>query len=101
VSDIDSHFSVSDFAQEIVGKPKSAGQVAYDEALLSSDGLGLIGRRQGCADAITAGRIAFYYYNPEMPMLWTYGEFSCPPVHFVPASFCSGFIMGACAIHAG
>jgi hypothetical protein len=88
VGDVDSRFSVSDFAQEMVGKPKSAGQVAYDEALLSSDGLGLIARRQGCADAITAGRIAFYfhYYNPGMPMLWTYGEFSCPPVQLVPAS---------------
>src|SRR5260370_13216299 len=41
VGDVDSRFRVSDFAQEMVGKPKSAAQVAYDEALLSSDRLRL------------------------------------------------------------
>jgi hypothetical protein len=88
VGDVDSRFRVGDFAQEMPGKPKTAAQVAFDEALLSSDGLALIARRQGCADAISAGRIAFYfhYYDPELPMRWTFGEFSCPAVQLVPPS---------------
>jgi hypothetical protein len=51
VTDVDSRFRVSDFAQAMIGKPKSAAQVAYDEALLSSDGIQLIARGQGFADA--------------------------------------------------
>jgi hypothetical protein len=83
---VDARFRVGDFMQEMPGKPASAAQVAYDEALLASDGLGLIARRQGCVDTIRAGRIAFYlhYYDPERPMRWTYGEFLCPPVQVVP-----------------
>ena len=55
-------------------------QVAYDEAFLSPDGLSLVRRDIGCADAVSGGRICFYFhlYDPGRPMLWTYGEFTCP-----------------------
>jgi hypothetical protein len=78
---VDEPVEVGEFTQEMPGAPKEAWQVAYDEALLSADGTAVLARRQGCAKEIREGRIAFYfhYYDPDRPMQWTYGVFSCPP----------------------
>ena len=60
--DVDSRLKVADCAQGMPGKPPEAAQVAYDEALLSPDGLGVVERKPGCADAIQDGRIAFDFH---------------------------------------
>ena len=81
VSGADERFDVGDFTQEMEHAPEEAWQVAYDEAFLSPDGTSLVRRDIGCADAVSGGRICFYFhfYDPERPMYWTYGEFKCPP----------------------
>ena len=79
-------FDVGDFTQEMELADEEIWQVAYEEAFLSPDGRELVRRDIGCADAVTGGRICFYFhlYDPGRPMLWTYGEFTCPPVTPVP-----------------
>ena len=81
ISDADERFEISEITQEMLGIPKKAWQVPYDETLLSGDGTAVLARRQGCAAGIREGRIAFYfhYYDPDQPMQWTYGAFLCPP----------------------
>ena len=80
VSGADERFDVGDFTQEMEFAEEETWQVAYDEAFLSPDGLSLVRRDIGCADAVSGGRICFYFhlYDPGRPMLWTYGEFTCP-----------------------
>ena len=80
VSGADERFDVGDFTQEMEFAEEETWQVAYDEAFLSPDGLSLVRRDIGCADAVSGGRICFYFhlYDPGRPMLWTYGEFLCP-----------------------
>ena len=86
VSGADERFDVGDFTQEMELADEEIWQVAYDEAFLSPDGQSLVRRDIGCADAVPGGRICFYFhlYDPGRPMLWTYGEFECPPVTPVP-----------------
>lgn len=81
VSGADERFDVGDFTQEMELADEETWQVAYEEAFLSPDGQALVRRDIGCADAVSGGRICFYFhfYDPARPMLWTYGEFSCPP----------------------
>jgi hypothetical protein len=81
ISGADSSFDVGQFRQPMDMAPAGAAQVAYDEALLSSDGQSVIRRQQGCADGLTEGRICFFlhHYDPNRPIGWTYGEFNCPP----------------------
>jgi hypothetical protein len=80
ISDVDERFEIAEFTQEMPSAPKKAWQVPYDESLLSADGTVVLARRLGCAKGIREGRIAFYfhYYDPDQPMQWTYGAFSCP-----------------------
>ena len=86
VSGADERFDVGDFTQEMEQADEEVWQVAYDEAFLSPDGQSLVRRDIGCADAVSGGRICFYFhfYDPLRPMHWTYGEFACPPL--VPIS---------------
>lgn len=80
VSGADERFDVGDFTQEMELADEETWQVAYEEAFLSPDGKSLVRRDIGCADAVSGGRICFYFhfYDPLRPMLWTYGEFACP-----------------------
>jgi hypothetical protein len=80
ISGADERFELGEFTQEMSGAPREAWQVPYDEALLSGDGNAVLVRKIGCATKIGEGRIAFFfhYYDPEQPMRWTYGRFSCP-----------------------
>ena len=86
VSGADERFDVGDFTQEMELASEEAWQVAYDEAFLSPDGMSLVRRDIGCADAVSGGRICFYFhfYDPERPMFWTYGELHCPPPQPLP-----------------
>ena len=86
VSGADERFDVGDFTQEMEFADEEIWQVAYDEAFLSPDGQALVRRDIGCADAVSGGRICFYFhlYDPGRPMLWTYGEFQCPAPVPVP-----------------
>jgi len=84
ISDVDDQFSVDHFAQEMEGF--DSPQAAYDEAILSTDGR-LLKRKQGCANHLRNGRVAFYlhYYDPDKPVRWTYGLFRCPSPQLIPA----------------
>ena len=86
VSGADERFDVGDFTQEMELADEEIWQVAYDEAFLSPDGQQLVRRDIGCADAVSGGRICFYFhlYVPGRPMLWTYGEFECPKPGPIP-----------------
>lgn len=61
-------------------------QVGYDEAMLSSDGETLLVREMNCAQSAGPLRFAVYlhFYDPKRPLLWQFGEISCPPVQDVP-----------------
>lgn len=85
LDNLDSRFQVGDFKQSMSSK-ENVDQVAYDEAVLSDDATTLLGRGQRRARGLTRGRIAFYfhYYDPSIPMDWTYGKFACPAVKAVP-----------------
>jgi hypothetical protein len=82
-------FNMSKFGQILHGyrNYRSDMQVGYDEGLLSSDGETLIDRRMNCMDGTGILRFAVYlhFYDPARPLLWQYGEVSCPPVQDVPA----------------
>jgi len=87
VSGADERFDVGDFTQEMELADEETWQVAYDEAFLAPDGQSLVRRDIGCADAVSGGRICFFFhfYDPLRPMLWTYGEFECPAPTPLPA----------------
>src|SRR5262249_46342132 len=60
--------------------------VGYDEGLLSSDGETLIQRGIDCVNGTDPLRFAVYLhiYDPSRPLLWQYGNVSCPPVQDAP-----------------
>jgi hypothetical protein len=80
VTDTDERFNVADFTQPNPDYPHGAAQVPWDEGLLSSDGEVLVARKIDCVKRHGPLRFAFYlhYWNPELPLRWTYGEVSCP-----------------------
>jgi hypothetical protein len=80
ISGADARFDSGNFTQEMELAPQESWQVAYDEAVLSSDGRSVLSRGVGCADGMVEGRLCFYfhYYDPGRAMRWTYGEFDCP-----------------------
>ena len=87
VSGLDDRFRVGDFTQEMAGVPdRKMWQVAYGEAELTPDGTHLFNIKNQHPEALHDARLAFYfhYYDPSRPMLWTYGQFSSPPVQMVP-----------------
>ena len=79
-SGVDERFSLSDFTQPNPTYPHGAAQVPWDEGLLSSDGEALLTRNINCVEGDGPLRFAFYmhYWNPDLPLRWTYGEVSCP-----------------------
>lgn len=79
VSHANSSFDVGQF-QQGMEKDERFPQVAYDEALLSRDGLVVVERGLGCADGIVEGRLCFFlhYYDPTRSVQWSFGEFRCP-----------------------
>ncbi len=83
---LDDRFRIADFTQEMPAAKRKQWQAAYDEALLSPNGMQVISRKTHCARGLQTGRVAFYfhYYDPGKPMLWTYGAFTCPAVETVP-----------------
>jgi hypothetical protein len=85
-ADIDERFSLSDFTQPNPAYPHGAAQVPWDEGLLSSDGEVLLSRTINCVKGNGPLRFAFYmhYWNAELPLLWTYGEVSCPTPQAMP-----------------
>ncbi len=86
LANLDTRFQMSEFTQPMPGTPPKNWQVAYDEALLSKNGMQVLARNSGCTNGLLAGRVAFYfhYYDPSKPMMWTYGDFSSPGVQIVP-----------------
>jgi hypothetical protein len=85
LDNLDERFRIGDFRQEMPEAPEKSWQVAYDEALLSEDGMEVLSRKSLCTRDVRTGRVAFYfhYYDPLKPKLWTYGQFSSPPVQLV------------------
>jgi|SRR6516162_6270172 hypothetical protein len=85
-SEIDERFSLSDFTQPNSDYPGGDPQVPWDEGLLSSDGEVLMARKLGCVIGRGPLRFAFYihYWNPELPLRWTYGEVFCPTPQVMP-----------------
>lgn len=83
---LDERFRIEEITQDMPGAPRKAWQVPYGEAILSADGLQVVSRKIGCTRGLKEGRLAFYfhYYDPTKPMLWSYGQFSTPPVQVVP-----------------
>ncbi|MEP7353004.1 MAG: hypothetical protein ABI824_07200 [Acidobacteriota bacterium] len=88
VRNIDDRFSIGDFAQAHGEKSLSNTQVAWDEALLTEDGQQLTARGQFGVPRLRSGshRLAFFlhFYDPELPILWTYGEIPRPPTQAMP-----------------
>ena len=86
-SDVDERFSLSDVTQLNPTCPHGALQVPWDEGLLSNDGEVLLTRKINCVKGNGPFRFAFYmhYWNPDLPLCWTYGEVFCPVPAPMPA----------------
>lgn len=78
----DSRFNVSDFTQEIGKLPRDSWQAAWDEVFLNDDGTSLLGRKGSQPPKEGDLRIAFYfhYWDPDKPLLSSYGEIEAPQV---------------------
>lgn len=87
VDDPDERFSVDHFTQPNPAYPRGASQVAWDEALLSTDGETLLARSMGCVKGKGPLRFAFYmhYWDVQLPLRWSYGEIICPAPQTMPA----------------
>lgn len=86
VSEADEPFSLSDFTQPNPHYPGGDPQVPWDEGLLSPNGEILLARTINCVKGDGPLRFAFYmhYWNPQLPLRWTYGELYCPPPQPTP-----------------
>jgi hypothetical protein len=86
VADVDERFSLSGFSQSNPAYPHGVAQAPWDEGLLSSDGEVLVARKINCVKGTGKLRFAFYmhYWNPELPLRWTYGEVWCPSPQSMP-----------------
>jgi|SRR6266566_127914 len=79
VRDADDKFDVEDFRQS------DSDQVAYDEAFLTQDGEFMMPSRYSRPDAAHF-RLAFFlhFFDPELPLLSSYGSLSVPTVSDMP-----------------
>jgi len=79
VRDADDKFDVEDFRQP------DSDQVAYDEAFLTQDGEFMMPSRYSRPDAAHF-RLAFFlhFFDPELPLLSSYGSLSVPTVSDMP-----------------
>ena len=82
----DGRFKVGDFSQPQDGVPRDNWQVAWAEAYLSEDGESLFVERWGDAPKADTFRVAFFIHcwNPNAPLLTSYGERRCPEVNKMP-----------------
>jgi hypothetical protein len=87
INDPDEGFDLTDIKQLNPAFTHDSAQVPWDEGLLSPDGESLIARMIGCVKGQGSLRFAFYmhYWNPALPLRWTYGEIVCPPPERMPA----------------
>jgi len=78
--------NLAKFTQPNPAYPHNSSQVPWDEALLSADAETLTARRIGCVKGDGLLRFAFYihYWNPRLPLQWTYGEVNCPQPQAMP-----------------
>ena len=85
-SDFDERFNLSHFTQPNPGYPHGTAQAPWDEGLLSNDGEVLSARKINCVRGRGPLRFAFYmhYWNPQLPLRWTYGEVFCPAPQPMP-----------------
>ena len=85
-SDFDERFNLSHFTQPNPAYPHGTAQAPWDEGLLSNDGEVLSARKINCVRGHGPLRFAFYmhYWNPQLPLRWTYGEVFCPTPQPMP-----------------
>jgi hypothetical protein len=86
LSEAEEQFSLFDFTQPNPAYPHGVAQAPWDEGLLSSDGEVLLARKINCVKGHGPLRFVFYmhYWNPELPLCWTYGEVFCPAPQPMP-----------------
>ena len=80
VENRDSTFRTSEFKQPVDDQPEENWQVAWAEAYLTSDGESLLVPRWDGPPDSEKLRVAFFihYWNPQKPLLTSYGRISCP-----------------------
>ncbi len=86
VRDRGERFEVGQFTQPQEGVPKANWQVPWAEAYLTPDGEALAVPRWDEPPQTGDLRIAFFfhYWQPEIPLRSSYGEFQCPAVQEMP-----------------
>jgi hypothetical protein len=82
----DGRFSLDGITQPNPAYPHNSPQAAWDEGLLSSDGKTLLARKISCVKGTGFLRFAFYmhFWDPRLPLLWKYGEVTCPTPQPMP-----------------
>jgi hypothetical protein len=70
--------------------PGGDAQVPWDEGLVSANGEVLLARTINYVKGSGLRRFAFYmhYWDPQLPLRWTYGELSCPAPQPTPVCLC-------------
>lgn len=86
VKDPDESFDLKDFTQERDGVDRGSWQAAWAEAFLTFNGTGLLVERRGDPPTGRSFRCAFFlhYYQPDKPLITSYGSHNCPPVKEMP-----------------
>lgn len=81
----DSRFRLDDISQADPELPRDSWQAPYDEAYLSLDGERVLSRDSE-PEGYDELRVVFFlhFYNPEQPLLTSYGVLRCPTVQNMP-----------------
>jgi hypothetical protein len=87
VKNRDDNFQIGDFTQEQEGRPRDGWQAPWGAKILAEGGESLVETRWNQLPQDKDLRLAFYlhYYQPDKPLLTSYGERNCPPVEAMPA----------------
>jgi hypothetical protein len=82
----DDRYNAGDFKQPNDLLPKESWQVAYDEGYLSLNGETKLEADWPHPPPMEDLRITFFihYWDPDKPLLSSYGELHCPPVQKMP-----------------
>ena len=82
----DARFQCDDFTQQLDDVPRDSWQAPWAEAYLTADGESLLADRWGPPPSVDTFRIAFFlhYFQPDRPLLSSYGQLECPPVLDMP-----------------